>query len=43
MTYAQLRRANPWLRDLKLAAKTGKTYEIIIPDLEAERNYFLHL
>jgi hypothetical protein len=43
LSYAQLRRANPWLRDLKLAAKTGKTYEIIIPDLEAERNYFLHL
>lgn len=43
LTYAQLRRANPWLRDLKLAAKTGKTYEILIPDLEAERNYFLHL
>jgi hypothetical protein len=43
LSYAQLRRANPWLRDLKLAAKTGKTYEILIPDLEAERNYFLHL
>ena len=43
LTYAQLRRANPWLRDMKLAAKTGKTYEILIPDLEAERNYFLHL
>ena len=43
ISYAQLRRANPWLRDLKLAARTGKTYEILIPDLEAERNYFLHL
>ena len=43
LTYAQLRRANPWLRDMKLSAKTGKTYEILIPDLEAERNYFLHL
>ena len=43
LSYAQLRRANPWLRDMKLAAKTGKTYEILIPDLEAERNYFLHL
>ena len=43
LSYAQLRRANPWLRDLKLAAKTGKTYEILIPDLQAERNYFLHL
>ncbi len=43
LSYAQLRRANPWLRDMKLAAKTGKTYEILIPDLEAEKNYFLHL
>ena len=43
LSYAQLRRANPWLRDMKLAAKTGKTYEILIPDLDAEKNYFLHL
>ena len=43
VSYAQLRRANPWLRDTKLVAAKGKTYEIVIPDLEAERNYFLHL
>lgn len=40
VSYAQLRRANPWLRDMKLAAAKGKTYEIIIPDLEAERRHF---
>ena len=43
VTYAQLRRANPWLRDTKLVPARGKTYEIAIPDLEAERNYFLSL
>ena len=43
VSYAQLRRLNPWLRDTKLVAGRGKTYEIAIPDLEAERNYYLHL
>lgn len=43
ISYAQLRRANPWLRDLQLSVGKGKTYEIEIPDVEAERNYFLHL
>ena len=43
ITYAQLRRANPWLRDTKMAAGRGKTYEIAIPDLEAERKYFVQL
>ena len=42
ITYAQLRRANPWLRDTKLTAAKGKTYEIAIPDIVAEREYFLH-
>jgi len=43
VSYAQLRRANPWLRDTKLKAAHGKSYQIDIPDLEAERNYFLSL
>ena len=43
ITYAQLRRANPWLRDTHLSAGRGKQYEIEIPDVERERNYFLHL
>ena len=43
ITYAQLRRANPWLRDTKLSPARGKTYEIAIPDVEAEREYFLSL
>ena len=43
ISYAQLRRANPWLRDTKLTAAKGKTYEIAIPDIAAERDYFLHL
>ncbi len=42
VSYAQLRRANPWLRDTKLVAAKGKTYVIDIPDAVAERNYFLH-
>lgn len=41
ISYAQLRRANPWLRDMKLEPARGKTYEIVIPDLEAERNWLL--
>ena len=41
VSYAQLRRANPWLRDTKLVAAKGKTYEIVIPDTVAERNYYL--
>ena len=40
ISYAQLRRANPWLRDTKLTPGRGKTYEIEIPDVEAERNYY---
>ena len=43
VSYAQLRRANPWLRDSKLVPAKGKTYSIDIPDLEAERNYYLSL
>ena len=43
VSYAQLRRANPWLRDTKMVAAKGKTYEIVIPDLAAERNYYLSL
>lgn len=43
ISYAQLRRANPWLRDTKLTPGRGKTYEIAIPDIEAERNYYLSL
>ena len=41
VSYAQLRRANPWLRDTKLVVAKGKTYQIVIPDDTAERNYFL--
>ena len=43
VSYAQLRRANPWLRDTRLSVGRGKSYEIDIPDLEAERNYFVSL
>ena len=43
VSYAQLRRANPWLRDTKLVTGKGKTYEIVIPDLAAERNYYQNL
>ena len=43
VSYAQLRRANPWLRDTKLVPGRGHSYEIAIPDIEAERNYFLSL
>ena len=43
VSYAQLRRANPWLRDSRLTVARGKTYVIDIPDLEAERNYYLSL
>lgn len=31
VTYAELKRANLWLRDSKLINKTGKTYKITIP------------
>lgn len=40
VSYAQLRRANPWLRDTKLVPGRGKTYEIAIPDIEAEKAYY---
>ena len=43
ISYAQLRRANPWLRDTKLVPGRGKTYEIAIPDLEAEKEYYRRL
>ena len=43
ISYAQLRRANPWLRDTHLAIGRGRYYEIAIPDIEAEREYFLNL
>ncbi len=32
ITYAQLREANPWIRAKSLPNKTGKTYEVKIPD-----------
>lgn len=41
VSYAQLRRANPWLRDTRLDPARGKTYEISIPDLESERVHCL--
>ena len=34
ITYAQLRDANPWLRDTSLRNKTGKTYTLHIPTQE---------
>ena len=34
ITYAQLRDANPWLRDSSLKNKTGKTYILYIPTQE---------
>ena len=34
ITYAQLRNANPWLRDTSLKNKTGKTYILYIPTQE---------
>ena len=34
ITYAQLRDANPWLRDTSLKNKTGKTYILYIPTQE---------
>ena len=34
ITYAQLRDANPWLRDTSLKNKTGKTYTLYIPTQE---------
>ena len=43
VSYAQLRRANPWLRDTKLDVGRGRTYEIAIPDLDAERDYYKQL
>ena len=43
VSYAQLRRANPWLRDTKLVVAKGKSYEIDIPDVAAERDYILEL
>ena len=33
-SYAQLRDANPWLRDTSLKNKTGKTYILYIPTQE---------
>ena len=34
ITYAQLRDANPWLRDTSLKNKTSKTYVLHIPTQE---------
>lgn len=34
VSYYQLKRANPWLKDSKLTARKGKTYEIAIPDVK---------
>ena len=34
ITYAQLRDANPWLRDTSLKNKSGKTYVLYIPTQE---------
>ena len=31
-TYYRLKEANPWLRDVRLTVKPGKSYEIIIPE-----------
>ena len=39
ISYAELRRANPWLRDSRLVTARGKTYAIKIPDLAAERDF----
>ena len=41
ISYAELRRANPWLRDSRLVTARGKTYAIKIPDLAAERDFCL--
>ena len=38
VTYADLKRANLWLRDDKLTNKEGRTYYIAIPDVKAEKN-----
>ena len=35
LTYAQLREANPWLRDLSLANKSGRTYVLKLPRPDA--------
>ncbi len=43
LTYAQLRRANPWLRDTRLQAGRGRTYQIDIPDIEEENKLYMHL
>lgn len=32
VSYSELKQANLWLRDSKLANKSGKTYKVIIPD-----------
>ncbi|MBO6044434.1 MAG: lytic transglycosylase domain-containing protein [Bacteroidales bacterium] len=37
VTYADLKRANLWLRDSKLVNKERKTYIIAIPDVEGEK------
>lgn len=37
VSYADLRRANIWLRDSKLVNSAKRTYEIAIPDVHAER------
>lgn len=37
VTYADLKRANLWLRDSKLVNKERKTYVIAIPDVEGEK------
>lgn len=34
ITYAQLRDANPWLREMSLKNKSGKTYVLLIPTQE---------
>ena len=38
ITYADLKRANLWLRESKLNNKSHRTYYIDIPDVKAERN-----
>ena len=37
VSYADLKRANLWLRDSKLVNKNGRTFYIAIPDVAAER------
>ena len=35
LTFLQLREANPWMRSSTMPNKTGKSYQVLIPDTEA--------